>query len=138
MAWVYDHAEGDVSRIARLPAWNEINYFNGKDWLNNIPLTKENFSNYIQNLNMKEGVLSTQYDWNDSGRISSIETETFISRNNKNLAAVKFKVTPKFNGKVKVYLTLKGWDPPVRKRYSELEKIPPNPPGSYPHSLSKD
>jgi trehalose/maltose hydrolase-like predicted phosphorylase len=132
MAWVYDHAEGDVSRIARLPAWNEINYFNGKDWLNNIPLTKENFSNYIQNLNMKEGVLSTQYDWNDSGRISSIETETFISRNNKNLAAVKFKVTPKFNGKVKVYLTLKGWDPPVRKRYSELEKIPPNPPGSYP------
>ncbi len=132
MAWVYDHADGDVSRIARLPAWNEINYFNGTDWLNDTPLNGNDFSSYKQKLNMKEGVLYTKYNWDDHEKISSIETETFVSRKNKNLAAVKFQVTPKFAGKVKIYLPLKEWNHPVRKRYAELEKIFPNPPGSYP------
>jgi hypothetical protein len=33
MARVHDHANGDIPRIARLPAWNEVNYFSGKYWL---------------------------------------------------------------------------------------------------------
>jgi trehalose/maltose hydrolase-like predicted phosphorylase len=132
MAWIYDHGEGDVARIARLPAWNEINYFDGKNWLNDEKTNHINFSGYKQNLNMHDGVLSTRYDWIDQEKTTSVEIETFISRKNKNLAAIKFVIKPKFNGRVKLYLSLKAWPPPNRKRYAELEKIAPNPPDSYP------
>ena len=132
MAWIYDKGDGDVARIARLPAWNEINFYNGNSWLNDAQLNSSNFSSYEQKLDMFDGLLSTKYLWNNEGKITKIETETFISRKDKNLAAIKFDITPQFNGNVKVYLSLKDWDPPGRKRYAELKKIAPNPPGSYP------
>ncbi len=132
MAWIYDKGDGDIPRIARLPAWNEINFYNGKSWLNDAQLNSSNFSSYEQKLDMFNGLLSTKYMWNNEGKITKIETETFISRKDKNLAAIKFEITPHFTGNVKVYLPLKDWDPPNRKRYAELKKIAPNPPGSYP------
>ncbi len=33
VAGVYDHADGDVPRIAALPAWNGADVFKGKHWL---------------------------------------------------------------------------------------------------------
>jgi trehalose/maltose hydrolase-like predicted phosphorylase len=132
MVWVYDKGNGDVSRIARLPAWNEIDYYDGTNYLNKTELNPAKFPSYVQTLNMFNGVLNTKYKWNDNGKITTVETETFISRKRRNLAVIKFEITPFFTGDVKIKFSLKTWEPPKRKRYAELKKISPNPPGSYP------
>ncbi len=36
MVKLYDKGKNDIPRIAALPEWNEINYFNGKKWLNDL------------------------------------------------------------------------------------------------------
>ncbi len=132
MARVYDHADGDIPRIARLPAWNEVNYFDGKYWLDGMKINDSNFSGYEQTLDMLNGVLKTEYIWQDNSKSTLIKTETFISRENKNLAAVKFQITPRFTGNIKIFLPLKEWKPPKRKTYATLQHIALNPPGAYP------
>ena len=132
MVRVYDHTKGDVPRIARLPAWNAVDYYDGQNWLDSVEITNSNFSNYKQILNMFDGVLKTEYTWQDNRQSTSIKTETFISRSNKNLAVVKFQITPQFTGNIKIFLPIKGWKPPQRKPYAELKNITPNPTGAYP------
>ena len=34
LAGVYDETPGDVPRIASAPAWNEVDVYNGSQWLN--------------------------------------------------------------------------------------------------------
>jgi trehalose/maltose hydrolase-like predicted phosphorylase len=132
MVWVYDHGAHDVPRIARLPAWNEINYFDGINWLNNEKINSSKFQDYKQTLDMYDGLLKTEYFWQDNSRYTSVKTETFISRRNKNLAAVKFQITPGFTGIIKIIFPVKDWKAPQRKPYAVLKKIAPNPPGAYP------
>src|SRR6266576_4018628 len=48
MAGVYDHAAGDVPRIALLPAWNAVDVFNGANWLNH----STSVNRYHQTLDM--------------------------------------------------------------------------------------
>src|SRR5437588_5731893 len=37
LAGVYDESAGDVPRIASVPAWNEVDVYNGSHWLNAAP-----------------------------------------------------------------------------------------------------
>lgn len=78
MARMYDHAAGDVPRIARLPAWNEINYFDGDKWLNSEKFNNQNFSNYEQTLDMFNGTLKTEYTWQDDKKSTLIITEVWL------------------------------------------------------------
>jgi trehalose/maltose hydrolase-like predicted phosphorylase len=126
MARVYDHAEGDIPHLAALPAWNEVNLFDGQTWLNDTPAEASRLRSYQQSLNMYDGCVRTQYLWADGERATSIEVETFVSRINENLAAVKFQITPHYAGRVKVALTLRGWAPPKRFALARLEKLPPD------------
>jgi len=130
MAWVYDHGEGDVPRIAALPAWNEVNVFNGQSWLNDAPLDANTLRSYQQSLDMYQGLLQTRYDWVTGEKSTSVEVEAFVSRSHPNLAAVKLRITPHYSGPVKVMFPLRAWEPPRRLQLARLEKIEPDPPGT--------
>jgi trehalose/maltose hydrolase-like predicted phosphorylase len=114
MAGVYDHARDDIPRIAVLPAWNVIDIYNGQDWLNPAGVTA-----YHQTLDMYDGVLRTDYQW--AGIL--VHTETFVSRSDPNLGAVKLEITPHSSGHIKVLLPLRAWPEPKRYPLAKLEKL---------------
>src|SRR5215469_10967642 len=64
MAGVYDHAPGDVPRLAALPAWNAVDVNAGAGWLNQAA----GVSDFHQTLDMYDGTLVTEYNWAEGGR----------------------------------------------------------------------
>jgi trehalose/maltose hydrolase-like predicted phosphorylase len=124
MIRVYDHAKDDVSRIARLPAFNEVNVFNGHTWLNDTPLDRGSLRSWQQTLNTYDGCLRTHYDWAGGEQVISIEVESFVSRANPHLAAIRFQMTARSAGPVKVLLPIRAWKPPVRVPLARLANLP--------------
>ncbi len=125
LAGVYDAEASDVPRIAALPAWNEVNWFDGNAWLNDTPVESGALHDYRQTLNMHDGALRTEYRWVNQDRSTSVTVEMFISRLNPNLAAVKFQVTPHHPGPVRMTFSLSGWPEPRRLALARLEKVDP-------------
>ena len=119
MAGVYDHAPGDVPRIALLPAWNADDVFNGANWLNHAT----SVNRYHQTLDMYEGTLRTQYDWLDGTREIGVLVEVFVSRAEPTLGAVHLEITPRFSGTLKVSLPLTAWPEPKRYPLEKLTKL---------------
>jgi protein-glucosylgalactosylhydroxylysine glucosidase len=113
-AWIFDEGSGDISRIAQLPAWNAIDFSDGTDWLNEAKLDSSTIQSFHQTLNMEDGILQTAYTWSHDGKHTKIETETFVSRANKNLAAVKLAVTPEYAGTVSVAYAIQANAKPHR------------------------
>ena len=132
MAWVYDHGKGDVPRIAVLPAWNEVNFFNGERWLNDASLDEHTLRSYRQSLDMYNASLETIYDWVDGEKNTSIEVHTFISRSRINLAVVELTLKPHYSGRVKLSFPVQAWDAPRRMALAKLERIEPDPRGTWP------
>ena len=133
MIKVYDHGKDDIPRIACLPEWNEVNYFNGKNWLNDIDSSDSpEITNYTQKLDMYNCSLETNYSWNAGDRKSDLNILTFISRNNKNIAVIKFDLTTDFSDTVKLSFPIKERLEPERIPLAKLNKIGPNPPGHWP------
>ena len=114
MAGVYDHAPGDVPRLAVLPAWNSVDVHSGQGWLHDAAPTS-----YHQTLDMYEGTLRTGYEWDNM----AVRVESFVSRADKRLGAVKLELTPHFRGTVKVLLPLLAWPEPKRYPLDKLEKL---------------
>lgn len=125
MVWVYDHGEGDIPRIAALPEWNEIDFYNGQNWLNSAAPDANAFPNYRQTLDMLNSRLITEYDWLDAGKRASISVETLVSGNFPNLAAIKFRLTPHFSGPLKISFPLQERPEPQRLALARLEKYDP-------------
>lgn len=125
MAWVFDHGEGDVPRIAALPAWNEINFFNGASWLNDAPPDEKTLRSFQQSLDMRSGYLETSYRWVDGEKSASITARAFVSRSDPNLAALRLDVVPDYSGPVKVSFPLRGWKAPKRLPLGQLERLEP-------------
>ncbi|HWB99959.1 MAG TPA: hypothetical protein VG672_24795 [Bryobacteraceae bacterium] len=123
MAKLYDHAPDDVARIAALPAWNEVNVFNGQSWLNDTPLESGALRSWRQTLNMYDGYLLTSYDWTDGSRTTSVEVQAFVSRANPHLAAVRLRIVPQYSGSIKVALPIRAWNEPKRLPVARLEKL---------------
>ncbi len=123
MAGVYDHAPGDVPRIALIPAWNAVDVHNGRIWLNSVPAAAVVVHDYHQALDMYEGALHTQYEWADGKRTIRVHLEHFVSRADPGLGAVRLKLTPEFAGTVRVRLGLSAWPPPNRLPLEKLEKL---------------
>ncbi len=125
MAGLYDQAEGDVPRIAALPAWNEVDWFDGRAWLSQTPSGSPSVRSYSQVLNMCDGALQTRYSWEDQDRETSFDVEMFVSRANPDLAVLKFQVTPHQAGPVRATFSLRAWPAPGRVALARLEKVDP-------------
>ncbi|MGC8594579.1 MAG: hypothetical protein ACP5US_07980 [Candidatus Kryptoniota bacterium] len=123
MAWVYEHFPGDVARNAALPAWNEVNFYDGKNWLNNIKIVEGQFENYHQSLDMYNGVLSTSYVWIDHGKATEVSVTLFVSRQNPNLAVIKFEVKPNYSGMIRVLFPIIPWPNPHRMKLAKDANI---------------
>lgn len=124
MIKLYDKGEKDVPRIAALPEWNEINYFNGEKWLNDLNINSSEVSNYSQTIDMQSGLLHTSYTWNDSiNRKTDIDIVCFVSRSNKGLALIKFEFKPHFSDEVKLNFPIKERQKPKRLALDVLNKI---------------
>jgi len=133
----YDESKNDVPRIANLPAWNEINFFNGVEWLNDVDIHSNEIKNYSQTLDMFNGVLKTTYSWeitndNSEYRNTDIDIETFVSRKNKNLAVIKFEFTTNFSDEIKISFPINERKKPERVELAVLEKVKSSEPGEWP------
>lgn len=123
MAWIYEHHPGDVARIASLPAWDAVNFFDGHVWLNDVQPTKTAIADYRQVLDMYNATLTTAYRWNDGKRAASISIVSFVSRNNPNLAATAFTLTTHYAGAAKISFPITQWKPPHRVALAEDSTI---------------
>ena len=141
MVRLYDHVPDDVPRLATLPAWNEVNVYNGRIWLNDAPLHNDTLCSFGQTLDMYNGSFHTHYDWTDE-RVTSIAIDTFISRADPHLAVVRLAVAPRYSGPVKVALPLRAWPAPVRvplariETWSEVHALGKKTPTDYPGHMT--
>jgi trehalose/maltose hydrolase-like predicted phosphorylase len=133
MIRVYDHTPDDVARIAVLPAWNEVDFYNGQRWLNDTALESRSLDSWRQTLDMYDGVLLTRYDWVDGEKRTSVEVRSFVSRSNPYLAAIKVTVVPRYSGTVKVLLPIRSWPSPARFRTARIEKLERDSEGRMPN-----
>ncbi|MCU7524493.1 MAG: glycoside hydrolase family 65 protein [Ignavibacteria bacterium] len=132
MVKVYDHGKDDIPRIACLPAWNEIDFYNGTKWLNDPANDSTQFSDYSQTLNMYNGTLETRYTWNSNKKKTAIDIISLISRSQKNLALMELNITPDFSGTVKLVFPLKQRQEPKRAALAKLTNIAPVVEGTWP------
>src|ERR1051325_8629920 len=113
-AGVYDHAPGDVPRIAALPAWNEIDVSDGDGWLNETRPDTRALQNYRQTLDLYDGTLSTSYEWVHGAKRTIVEVTAFVSRADANLAVIRVRLVPQYAGRVTLRFPLREWPPPRR------------------------
>jgi trehalose/maltose hydrolase-like predicted phosphorylase len=132
MTRVFDHGPDDVPRIAILPAWNGIDLHNGENWLSKITPSSTNISPYHQRIDMYRGILQTRYQWREGKKITEVDVESFVSRSNPHLAAMKLTVTPHYTGPVRISFTLQDWPSPKRMALEKLEKYAPGPNEKWP------
>ena len=118
---VYEHALDDVVRIAAIPAWNETDVNSGGAWLNAVPVG--GLTGFRQTLDMYDGVLTTSYDWREHGRTVHIKVETFVSRADAEIGAVRVEVTPASDGELRLRMPLRVFPPPHRYPLGRLEKL---------------
>ena len=125
-AGVYDHAPGDVPRIAGLPAWNAIDVFDGQHWLGQASLDTTSLRDYRQTLDMYQGVLRTHYEWVDGDRHTAVSVEAFISRADARLAVLNLVLLPHDSGTVTLSFPLRPRAAPERLALAKLEHTEPD------------
>ena len=111
---LYDHLEEKAySYQGLVPSWNEVDYWNGSHWLNQLPVDEFNATSYRQSLDLRRGILLTQHDWVDGPRITHVEVESFTARQVAGLGVVRFSFTPSYGveaGPITVSFPLGGGD----------------------------
>ncbi|HEU4642076.1 MAG TPA: hypothetical protein VFS44_06430 [Gemmatimonadaceae bacterium] len=125
LAGVYEHAPGDVPRIAALPAWNEVDVFDGRRWLGDAPTGDGTLDDYRQTLDMYDGIARTSYEWVDGSRRTAVEVRTFASRARPDIAVVRLDIVPRYGGRLRVRFTLRQWPEPRRLPLDTLERTKP-------------
>ena len=123
LAGLYERARGDVPRVASLPAWNGIDFFNGDSWLGGAPVADSVLRSYRQTVDMYDGTVHTSYEWVDGGRRTSVRVRAFVSRADPSLAAVRLEVTPRYAGRVRASFTLRPWPAPRRLALAEIVRL---------------
>jgi trehalose/maltose hydrolase-like predicted phosphorylase len=125
VAGLFENGAGDVPRIAASPAWNAIDVFDGSRWLTAASPSDSSLRNYEQSIDMRTGVARTSYEWVDGAARISVLTQTFISRANPHVAAVRLALTSRAAARMRVRLALAGWPPPQRLALATLTKADP-------------
>jgi protein-glucosylgalactosylhydroxylysine glucosidase len=114
MIGVMDYTPADVSRPAAIPSWNEIDYFDGAEWLNAGPVNAQSHTQYSQTLDMRGGLLRTRYRWRSAMHSTKVSVVSFVSQSAAHLAAVSLQLTPRFSGDIRLRFTLRR--PPLPQR----------------------
>src|SRR5215470_11331740 len=105
-----DYTDGDVSRPAAIPGWTETDFSpGGQTWLNRAPLDAQHFKDYHQSLDLRAATLTSSYRFDDHGRQTAIEVTTFVSQAEPHLAAMQFRMTPDYDGTVRLSFALLLW-----------------------------
>lgn len=111
-----DYTPGDVSRPARVPGWNGVDFDPsaadpGREWLDRGPMSAERFEHYDQTLDLHDATLTTRYRYVAGRRETAIEVVTLVSEASPHLAATRFTLTPAFSGLVRLSFPLELWSP---------------------------
>ncbi|HEV7364680.1 MAG TPA: hypothetical protein VGN76_02410, partial [Gemmatimonadales bacterium] len=122
MAGMYEEAPSDVPRVVTVPAWNAIEVYSGDRWLEAKAADDGSVSAYRQVLDLKTGTARTSYHWTVGSKPMSVRVETFISRADPHLSAVRLSLAPQYQGRLRVRFALLGWPPPRRLPLATLEK----------------
>ena len=109
---LYEEARGDVPRIVAIPAPNTVDVFDGASWLNAAPPAA--LQRYTQTLDMRTAIVRTSYDWVDGERRTSFTVESFLSRADPYVTAIRVRIVPHYAGRVRVAFPLLGWPDPPR------------------------
>jgi protein-glucosylgalactosylhydroxylysine glucosidase len=117
---VMDYTANDVSRPAAIPSWNEIDYYDGAQWLNAGAVSADTHSDYRQTLNMRDGLLDTRYLWRSRAHGTDVSVTSFVSMSDAHLAAVSLQLTPRFTGRIRLRFTLRSPPPPPRLPLAEM------------------
>ena len=119
-----DYGKNDIARPAAIPGWSGIDYRVGPmgAWLNLAPLDASMFQDYEQILNLHDATLATRYRYVDRGAATRVEVVSFVSAASPHLAAVRFTITPEFDGTIELSFPLVLWAP-YQPRLS-LAKLP--------------
>lgn len=120
MIGVMDYTATDVSRPAALPSWNEIDYFDGAQWLNAHPVSRRTHTDYAQTLDMRDGQLDTRYRWRSTAHVTDVAVTSFVSQSDPHLAAVSLLITPRFSGPIRLRFTLRSTPAPRRLPLAEM------------------
>lgn len=124
-AGLYEQAPGDVPRIVAIPAWNAIGVFDGNRWIETNEAPDSAVRLYRQLVDMRTGTARTSYSWVNGGRSTSVQIETFVSRADPSLTAVRLDLTPQYAGRMRVRFALVGWPPPRRLALAKVERADP-------------
>jgi protein-glucosylgalactosylhydroxylysine glucosidase len=114
VAGLYENAPSDIPRITAVPAWNAIGIFDGERWLDTSAIAGGAVQGYRQVLDMRSGTARTGYDWVNGTRRTTVGVETFVSRADTLLAAIRIDLTPRFSGRMRVRFAIAGRPPPRR------------------------
>jgi Glycosyl hydrolase family 65 central catalytic domain/Glycosyl hydrolase family 65, N-terminal domain len=116
MVALMDDTPGDVSRPARVPGWNGVD-FNpdgagaAAQWLDRGPMSAKRFRDYDQTLDLHDATLTTRYRYVAGGKETAIEVLTLVSEAEPHLAATRIRITPDYDGLVRLSFPLKPWAP---------------------------
>ena len=125
LAGLYEHGPQDVPRIAALPAWNDIDVFDGRGWLVAGPGPDSTVRDYRQAIDMSTGTARTGYDWVEGTRRVSVRVAEWVSRADPHLAAIRLELTPHEAGPMRVRFAMTSWPPPRRLALAKLERYQP-------------
>ncbi|HJP98709.1 MAG TPA: glycosyl hydrolase family 65 protein [Rhodanobacteraceae bacterium] len=108
-----DYGKDDIARPAAIPGWSGIDYRAGSTgaWLNLAPLEPSVFQDYQQVLNLHEATLTTTYRYVDHDKATQVDVTAFASEASPHLAAVRFTITPEFDGTIELSFPLVLWAP---------------------------
>ncbi len=125
IAGLYEHAPSDVPRIVRAPAWNVITISDGEHQLDSAAVAAGAVQGYRQVLDMRTGTVRTTYDWVHGSRRTAVVVESFVSRADTALAAMRIMVTPDAAGPFRLRFALAGHPPPRRLTLATLTRSDP-------------
>jgi trehalose/maltose hydrolase-like predicted phosphorylase len=125
VAGLYESAPGDIPRITSVPAWNAIAIFDGERWLDTATIAAGAVKDYRQVLDMRTGTAHTSYEWANGARRTTVGVQTFVSRADSHLAAMRLDLTPNTGGRMRLRFAIAGRPPPRRLPLATLTRADP-------------
>ncbi|MEJ5258523.1 MAG: glycosyl hydrolase family 65 protein [Fervidobacterium sp.] len=117
VAGIFDKHHAQVTELVNLP--DPLRF---AIYVDNEPLSLDysNLKKYERTLDMENGLLNSLYEFEVNEKTILVESQRFVSRANLHRFGVRYKITPKFNGKIVVESsidanTYNGYLEPINK-----------------------